>query len=153
MPDSAPLLDELRVQYEEARQSKHEHANVENVQQIDLRLRSALRWLEKAVMYLDELQPPIEHRFDLGHGLVFESPRFSHGSVGKHTRRSIGFPVLDEINIYYEISVAKSLTIDVARGGVALAQKALDDARLQYTSHCVEDPPESCSDALFRYHL
>ena len=139
MPDRASLLDELRTQYEAARQSTHDHADVEGFQQIDARLRNAFRWLEKAVTYLDGLKPPIEHRFDLGHGLVFESPRFGHGSVGQHTRRIVGFPVLDEINIYYEISAAKPLTIEVASGGVALAQKALDDAGLQYTSRSVED--------------
>ena len=80
------------------------HADVETFQAIDARLRKAFRWLEKAVTYLDELKPAIDHRFDLGHGLVFESPRFAHGSVGQHERRIVGFPVLDEINIYYEIS-------------------------------------------------
>ena len=51
----------------------------------------------------------------------------------------MGFPVLDEINIYYEIVAARALTIEVAPGGVALADKVLDDAGLQYTSRRVED--------------
>jgi hypothetical protein len=139
MSQGVSLLDELRTQYEEARQSTHEHADVEGFQEIDARLRKAFRWLEKAVTYLDGLKPAIEHRFDLGHGLVFDSPRFGHGSVGQHTRRIVGFPVLDEINIYYEIVAAKTLTIEVAPGGVALADKVLDDAGLQYTSRRVED--------------
>jgi hypothetical protein len=139
MPDRPSLLDELRTQYEAARQSTHEHADVESFQAIDARLRKAFRWLEKAVTYLDGLKPAIEHRFDLGHGLVFESPRFGHGSVGQHERRIVGFPVLDEINIYYEIAAAKSLTLAVAPGGAALAEKALDAAGLQYTSRSVED--------------
>jgi hypothetical protein len=139
MPDRPSLLDELRAQYEAARQLTHEHPDVESFQAIDARLRKAFRWLEKAVTYLDGLKPPIDHRFDLGHGLVFESPRFGHGSVGQHERRIVGFPVLDEINIYYEISASKPLALDVAPGGVALAEKALDDAGLQYTSRRVED--------------
>jgi hypothetical protein len=139
MPDRPSLLDELRVQYEAARQSTHGDADVETFQAIDARLRKAFRWLEKAVTYLDGVRPPIEHRFDLGHGLVFESPRFGHGSVGQHERRIVGFPVLDEINIYYEISASKPLALEVAPGGVALAEKALDDAGLQYTSRRVED--------------
>jgi len=139
MPDRPSLLDELRTQYETVRQSTHEHADVESFQAIDARLRKAFRWLEKAITYLDGLKPPIEHRFDLGHGLVFESPRFGHGSVGQHERRIVGFPVIDEINIYYEISASKPLSLDVAPGGVALAEKALDDAGLQYTSRRVED--------------
>ncbi len=139
MPNPVSLLDELRTQYEAARHSTHEHADVESFQAIDARLRKAFRWLEKAITYLDGLKPPIDHRFDLGHGLVFESPRFGRGSVGQHERRIVGFPVLDEINIYYEIAASKPLALDVAPGGVALAEKALDEAGLQYTSRRVED--------------
>jgi hypothetical protein len=135
----ASLLDELRTQYEAARQSTQKQSDVEDFQAIDARLRKAFRWLEKAITYLDELKPPIEHRYDLGHGLVFESPRFRHGSVGQHERRIVGFPVLDEINLYYEVSASKPLALDVAPGAVALAEKALDDAGLQYTSRRVED--------------
>jgi hypothetical protein len=133
------LLDELRTQYEAKRESPQEHGDVETFQAIDARLRKAFRWLEKAITYLDGLKPPIDHRFDLGHGLVFESPRFDHGSVGYHEQRIVGFPVIDEITIYYEIVAAKALALEVAPGGVALAEKALDDAGLQYTSRRVED--------------
>ncbi|TMH24132.1 MAG: hypothetical protein E6H64_01920 [Betaproteobacteria bacterium] len=162
MSTAGSLLDELRTQYEAARQSTHEHADVEGFQEFDARLRKAFRWLEKAITYLDGLKPAIEHRFDLGHGLVFDSPRFGRGSVGQHTRRIVGFPVLDEINIYYEIVAAKALTIEVAPGGVALADKVLDDAGLQYTSRRVEDaggtvrkclisvPPAIPANVLFR---
>lgn len=139
MPKPLSLLDELRTQYEAARQSTHESANVESFQAIDARMRKAFRWLEKAITYLDWLKPSIDHRFDLGHGLVFESPRFGHGSVGQHELRIVGFPVLDEINIYYEIAASKPLALDVAPAGVAIAEKALDDAGLQYTSRRVED--------------
>ena len=132
------LLDDLRTQYEAARQSTQEHADVESFQAIDARLRKAFRWLEKAITYLSGLKPPIEHRFDLGHGLVFESPKFGHGSVGQHEHRIVGFPVLDEINIYYEISAAKPVSLEVASGMYAVAEKALDQAGLQYTSRRVE---------------
>ncbi len=139
MSNSPSLLDELRTQYETARQSTQVHADVEGFQAIDARMRKSFRWLEKAVTYLDGLKPAIDHRFDLGHGLVFEAPRFGHGSVGQHERRIVGFPVLDEINIYYEITASKPLALDIAPGGVALAEKALDDVGLQYTSRRVED--------------
>jgi hypothetical protein len=132
------LLDELRTQYESARESTQEHADVESFQAIDARLRKAFRWLEKAVTYLSGLKPPIDHRFDLGNGLVFESPRFRHGSVGQHEHRIVGFPVLDEISIYYEISASKPISLEVASGMVQVAEKALDDAGLQYTSRRVE---------------
>jgi hypothetical protein len=139
MPDRTSLLDELRTQYEAARESATDHSNVEGFRDIDARMRKAFRWLEKAVTYLDGVKPAVDHRFDLGHGLVFESPRFGHGSVGQHERRIVGYPVLDEINIYYEITASKPLALDVAPGMVALAEKALDDAGLQYASRRVED--------------
>ncbi len=58
------LLDELRAQYEAARESADMHADVESFQAIDARLRKAFRWLEKAVTYLSGLKPPIDHRFE-----------------------------------------------------------------------------------------
>jgi hypothetical protein len=139
MPNPTSLLDDLRTQYEAKRQSTQVHSDVEGFQQIDARLRKAFRWLEKAVTYLDGLKPEINHRFDLGHGLVFESPRFGHGSVSQHERRIVGFPVIEEINIYYDITATKPLALEVAPGSVAGAEKALDDAGLQYTSRRVED--------------
>jgi hypothetical protein len=139
MPDPPSLLDELRAQYETARQSTHEDADVESFQAIDARLRKAFRWLEKAITYLDGLKPAIDHRYDLGHGLVFESPRFGRGSVGQHEQRIVGFPVLDQINIHYEISASAPLALEVAPGNLTMAEKALDDAGLQYTSRRVED--------------
>ena len=108
-------------------------------QEIDATMRKAFRWLEKAVAYLDGLKPPVDHRFDLGHGLVFSAPRLKHVYIGQHERRIVGFPVLDEINIYYELSAAAPLKIEVAPGGVALAEKALDDAALQYSAQRMED--------------
>ena len=139
MPTGRALLDELRSQYEASRRSTSEHADVESFQAIDARMRKAFRWLEKAVTYLDGIKPPIEHRFDLGQGLAFESARFSRGSVGQHERRIVGFPVLYEINIYYEISASKPLVLEVAPGSVAQTEKTLDSAGLQYTSRRVED--------------
>jgi len=138
MPNQPSLLDELRTQYEAARQSVPDHAEVEGFQEIDARMRKAFRWLEKAVAYLDGIKPPIDHRFDLGHGFVFESPKFGHGSIGQHTSRIVGFPVLNEINIYYEITAARPLTIEVAPGGVSLVEKTLENVALQFSSHKVE---------------
>ena len=135
----ASLLDDLRVQYEAASPSVTEQADVETFEAIDARLRKAFRWLEKAITYLNGLRPPIDHRFDLGHGLIFQSPRFAHGSVGQHERRIVGFPVLDEINLYYEISASKPLALEIAPGSVVAAEKALDDAGLRYTSRRCED--------------
>jgi hypothetical protein len=134
------LLDELRIQYEAARESTEEPADVEGYQAIDARLRKAFRWLEKAMTYLNGLKPAIDHRFDVGHGFVFESPRFGHGSVGMHERRIVGFPVLDEINIYYEIAASRPLSVEVAPALVEVAERALDEVGLQYTSRRVEAP-------------
>jgi len=143
MDKPGSLLDELRTQYESARDSTGSHVDVESFQAIDARMRKAFRWLEKAVTYLSGLKPPINHRFDLGHGLVFDAPRFSRGSVGQHEHRIVGFPVLDEINLYYDISASKPVSLEVASGMVSAAEKALDDAGLQYTSRRVESPDGS----------
>ena len=139
MPDKTSLLDELRGQYEATRRATEQHSDVEGFQAIDARMRKAFRWLESAVTYLDGITPPIEHRFDLGHGLVFEAPRFRQGSVGQHTRRIVGFPVLDEINIYYQIAAAKPVSLEVAPGSVGAAEKVLDDSGLQYSLRRVVD--------------
>jgi len=139
MPNQISLLDELRAQYEAARKSPHDQADVPGFQEIDKQLRTAYRWLERAFAYLDGLKPPIEHRFDLGHGLVFAAPRFEQGFVGQHEQRIVGYPVLDEINISYSIVAAAPLTIEVAPGSAAAAEKVLDDAGLQYTAHRAED--------------
>jgi len=139
MPNPPSILDELRTQYEASRTATHENADVEGYQEINARLHKVFAYLEKVVNYLDGLKPSIEHRFDLGHGLIFEAPRFGRGYVGQHTTRIVGFPVLDEINIWYEIAAAKPLTIEVGPGGVAMAEKALDDAGLQYTCRRQED--------------
>ena len=139
MSNPPSILDELRTQYETARTSEHSHSDVEGFEQINARLRKAYTWLDKAFAYLDGVKPPIAHRFDVGHGLVFEDTKFGRGFVGQHERRIVGYPVLDEINIYYEIAAARALTIEVAPGGVAMAEKALDDAGLQYTCRRIED--------------
>jgi len=139
MSKPGSLLEELRAEYEAGRGSADERGDVESFQAIDARMRKGFRWLEKAITYLNGLKPPIAHRFDLGHGLVFESPRFAHGSVGQHEQRIVGFPVLDEINVYYEIATSKPLSIEVAPGMVQQAEKALDEAGLQYTSRRVEE--------------
>ena len=102
-------------------------------------MRKSFRWLEKAIAYLDELKPAIDRRFDLGHGLVFQSPRLGRAYIGQHERRIVGFPVLDEINIYYEVVAAKPLTIEAGFGDAERAEKALDEAGLQFTSKRIED--------------
>ena len=139
MSTSPSILDELKAQYEAARVTHHYHSDVEGYEQINARLRKAYAWLDKAFSYLDGVKPAIDHRFDVGHGLVFEQPRFGRGYVGQHERRIVGFPAIDEINIYYEIAAVRALTIEVAPAGVQMAEKALDDAGLQYTCKRVED--------------
>ena len=133
------LLDELRVQYEAVQESTNDRADVETVQAIDARLRKAFRWLEKAMTYLNGLKPPIEHRFDLGYGYAFDSPRFAHGSVGQHERHILGFPVLEGIDVYYEVSAAAPLSIEVTPGWVSFAEKTLDAFGLQYASRRIND--------------
>ncbi len=143
------LLDELRVRYEALPESTDDHGDVESFQAIDARLREAFRWLEKAITYLNGLKPPIEHRFDLGYGYVFDSPRFAHGSVGQHERRIVGFPVLEAIDVYYEVSAAKPLSIEVVPGWVSFAEKTLDAFGLQYTSRRIEDSDGTLRKCIF----
>ena len=139
MADRTMLLDELRAQYEAARASPHEQADVPGFQEIDARLRKAFRWLERAVTYLDGLHLPIDHRFDLGHGIVFGPARFKRGFVGQHVRRIVGFPVLDEINIAYQIDATAPPVIEVTAGGAALIENILDDAGVRYNVRRIED--------------
>jgi len=139
MTKQGSLLDELRVQYEAVRESTPEHSDVESYQAIDARLRKAFRWLEQAITYLNGLKPPIDHRFDLGYGFVFDSPRFARGSVGQHERRIVGFPVIEEINVYYEIAASKPLSIEVPPGWVAFAEKTLGAFGLEYTCRREEE--------------
>ena len=149
MTKRGSLLDELRVQYEAVRESTHEQGDVESFQAIDARLRKAFRWLEQAITYLNGLKPPIDHRFDLGYGFVFDSPRFARGSVGQHERRIVGFPVLEEINVYYEISASKPLSIEVPPGWVSFATKTLDAFGLEYTSRREEEPDGTLRKCIF----
>jgi len=143
------LLDELRIQYEAVREPTQEHGDVENYQAIDKRLRKAFRWLERAITYLNGIKPSIDHRFDLGYGFAFDSPRFSHGSVGQHERRIVGFPVLEEIDVYYDISASRPLSIDVVPGWVSFAEKTLDAFGLQYERRRVEQPDGTLSKCIF----
>ena len=143
------LLDELRVRYEAVQEPPDDRADVETFEAIDARLRAAFRWLEKAITYLNGLKPPIEHRFDLGYGYAFDSPRFAHGSVGQHERRIRGFPVLEGIDIYYEVSAARPLSIEVVPGWVSFAEKTLDTFGLQYTRRRVEDSDGTLCKCIF----
>ena len=145
----ASLLAELRSQYEAAHVSVGHGGDVEGYEAIDKRLRKAFRWLEQAVTYLNALKPPIEHRFDLGYGYAFDSPRFAQGSVGQRERRIVGFPVLEEINLCYEMSASKPLSIDVPPGWVSFAEKVLDAFGLQYTCRRVEEPDGSLQKCIF----
>ena len=128
------LLDELRAQYEAAAAASHQDMPVEDFESIDARLRKSFRWLEQAVTYLNTLKPAIDHTYDLGHGFVFAGPRFSHGSVALRERRLRGFPVVEEIGVYYDIAAARPLTIEVPAGWLSFAQRTLDAFGLQYTS-------------------
>jgi hypothetical protein len=139
MNQRGALLEELRVQYEAVHEPADERGDVETFEAIDTRMRKAFRWLERAITYLNGLTPPIEHKFDLGYGYVFDSPRFAHGSVGQHERRIVGFPVLQQIDVYYDISASKPLVIEVVPGWVSFAAKTLDAFGLQYTCHRVEE--------------
>jgi hypothetical protein len=135
---AASILDELRTQYEASRTGTAVASDVEGFEALNTRMRHAYAWLDKAFSYLDGLKPPIAHRFDLGHGVAFQKPRFRRGYVGQHERRIVGFPVLDEINMYYEIE-AEPLVLQVDPLESPAVGKALDDAGLHFAWRSVED--------------
>jgi hypothetical protein len=112
-------------------------------------MRKAFRWLEQAITYLNGVKPPIGHRFDLGYGFVFDSPRFAAGSVGQHERRIVGFPVLEQIDVYYQISASEPLSIEVVPGWVSFAGKTLDAFGLQYTCRRLDEPDGSLRKCIF----
>lgn len=143
------LLEELRVQYEAVHEASDDHTKVESFEAVDARMRETFRWLERAITYLNALKPPIRHEFDLGYGYVFESPRFKHGSVGQHERRIAGFPVLEGIDVYYDMSASKPLVIDVVPGWVSFAAKTLDAFGLQYDSRRVEEADGTLRKCIF----
>lgn len=145
----ASLLAELREQYEAAHSLPEHDGYVEGYEAIDKRLRTAFHWLEQAVTYLNGLKPAIDHRFDLGYGYAFDSPQFAHGSVGQHERRIAGFPVLEEITLYYEISASKPLSINVPPGWASFAEKVLDAFGLQFERSRVEEPDGSLHKCIF----
>jgi hypothetical protein len=139
MADKPSLFEELRTQYEASRQITHDAPDVEDFQHIDGRLRNAFRWLERAVAYLDQLKPPVAHRYDLGHGLIFDALRFGRGFVGQHTGHIVGYTVVDEINIYYEIDGAAPLTVEIDPVAITLAEQSLDDVGMKYSCRRIED--------------
>jgi len=139
MPAPTSLLDELRQQYEAARVSPHDHADVPGFQEIDRELRAAFRWLEKAIAYLDGIKAPLAHRFELDHGVAFADPRFERGFVGQHEQRIVGYPVIDEINVSYTIAASPAAPIEVAPGAVTALERILDDAGLRYSARRIED--------------
>jgi hypothetical protein len=143
------LLEDLRLQYEAAQEPEHVRRDVETFEAIDVRMRKAFRWLEQAITYLNRLKPAIDHRFDLGYGFIFESPRYTRGSVAQNERRVAGFPVLEQIDMYYEIAAAKPLTIEVAPGWVSFAEKTLDAFGLQYTRRSIDDADGALRKAVF----
>jgi hypothetical protein len=134
------FLDELRNEYETVQRSLHSRDDVEESNVIDARMRKSFRWLEKAVSYLNDIRSPIRHRFDLGHGMVFEAPRFGHGTVGQHTRNAQGFTIVDEINVYYEISASKPVTANMSAVDAELLKARLEAANLRYTCRRITEP-------------
>jgi len=57
--------------------------------------------------------------------------------------------VLEAIDVYYEVSAAKPLSIEVVPGWVSFAEKTLDAFGLQYTSRRMEDPDGTLRKCIF----
>jgi hypothetical protein len=162
MAEKTSFLDALRNEYETVQHSPNAHGAVEECNVIDARMRKCFRWLEKAVTYLNAIKSPIAHRFNLGHGVVFESPRFERGVVGQHTQNMRGFSLIDEINLYYQICASKPITVEMWAVDAELARKDLERANLKFASRRIQDgdgvvrrcivtvPPEIPAAVIFR---
>jgi hypothetical protein len=139
MAEKTSFLDALRNEYETVQHTPTAHTAVEESKVIDARMRKSFRWLEKAITYLNTIKSPIQHRFNLGHGIVFESPRFERGVVGQHTQNMRGFSVIDEINLYYHICASKPITAEMWAIDAELAKKDLERANLKFASRRIQD--------------
>jgi len=161
MAEQTTFLDALRNEYETV-QHKPPADEVEESRVIDARMRKSFRWLEKAITYLNAIKSPIAHRFNLGHGIGFESPHFERGVVGQHTQNVRGFSIIDEINLYYQICTSKPITVEMWAMDVELAKKDLERANLKFASRRIQDgdgtvrrcmvtvPPEIPAAVVFR---
>jgi hypothetical protein len=139
MAEKTSFLDALRTEYETVQHFPTADEAVEEPKVIDARMRKSFRWLEKAITYLNTIKSPIAHRFNLRHGIVFESPRFERGVVGQHTQTVRGFSLIDEINLYYQICTSKPITLEMFAMDAELAKKDLERANLKFTSRRIPD--------------
>jgi hypothetical protein len=139
MAQNSSFLDVLRSEYETVQHTPTASMAVEDYKVIDARMRKSFRWLEKAVTYLNAIKSPIQHRFKLGHGIGFESPRFERGVLGQHTQNMRGFTVIDQINLYYHICVPKPITVEMWTIDAELAKKDLERANLKFVSRRIQD--------------
>lgn len=133
------FLDQLRNEYETVQRSRHDEIDVEGFDVIGARMSKSFRWLEKAVSYLNDIKSPVNHRFNLGHGLRFESTRFGRGFVGQHKCNIRGFSAIDEITIHYEITAAAPLTAEISAMEAELLKTSLEAANLHCTSRRIVD--------------
>jgi hypothetical protein len=139
MSEKTSFLDALRNEYETVQHVPTAVSAVEEYTVINARMRKSYLWLEKAITYLNTIKSPIQHRFNLGHGIAFESPRFERGSVGQHTQNLRGFSIVDEINLHYQICVSKPITVEMWAIDAELAKKDLERANLKFTSRRIQD--------------
>jgi hypothetical protein len=139
MTDKSSFLDALRDEYETVQHVPSGHGAVEAFNVIDARMRKSFKWLEKAVTYLNGIKSPIRHRFDLGRGIVFEAPRFGRGVLGQHTQNMRGYPVIDEISLYYHVCASKPVSAEMSTVDAEIMKKAVEAANLQYDCRRVRD--------------
>ena len=138
MTEKSSFLDALRDEYETV-QALPDRAAVEEPAVIDARMRKSFKWLEKAVTYLNAIKSPIRHRFDLGRGIVFESPRFDRGVLGQHRSNVRGFTIVDEVSLYYHVCAAQPIAIEMSVVDAELAKKDIEAANLAYDTRRIRD--------------
>ena len=138
MGEKTSFLDALRDEYQTV-QAAPDRVAIEDANVIDARMRKSFKWLEKAVTYLNAIKSPIKHRFDLGHGIVFEEPRFGRGVLGQHTLNLRGFNVIDEISLYYHVCASKPIAVEMSAVDAELVRKDVEAANLTFDSRRIRD--------------
>lgn len=138
MTEKMSFLDALRDEYQTV-QHIPDRCVVEDMAVIDARMRKSFKWLEKAVTYLNAIKSPIKYRFDLGHGIVFDEPRFGRGVLGQHTLNVRGFNVIDEISIYYHVCAAKPIAMEMSAVDAELVRKDVEAANLTFDTRRIRD--------------
>ena len=131
---SGSLLETLRAQSEAARgQSDAARRPAEEaLRDTDRRLWRAFKWLDEAVRHLEVIKPIVAHEFRLGEILTIASPRFETGFLSFRRRPMGGEDVIDQIELFYRLSLDKPILVKVPPASSAAVETQLRGSQLQF---------------------